>query len=646
MGQKLFANTYQPSGQTYNYICNLQDTEVGWTPEESTTLESHGYDTTYPGSYCNTVVFGGTEIEVTSVLGLNPRNQSVMSQIGYAVKGFDDYKVDLARPLQTQYNLADKFYTGMEFGQSVGETVPAKIRVVQTDSGTSVLWYDNDVLVNTDTMSNSFDWFALAVVVSGNTIKKYAYIFMVNGSLYTSGAKTNASVLSILNDGGYAGGGDTGRNGWTDEDLGDFIISKIYNRDGNPAYSGWVAGGRTTETIATANEDLEQRCHNYGGYLGTDVVEYITGMDNGDAWTYLTTNPASDGLSMTIPSATPETAYYIKWNYTSQQFDIYLNETLQGSTTIYTGYHTEGSHLYITWYNQNDDVSLASRFPLVWMIRTSGDYRVPQYQMYTPGLGSDLDLEEFDYSTGFWNDIDGYDPELGQEDESQEDPDDIEDPSNDPLSSGFLYAFMVSKTDMIHLMEALTPETLAQKIRVDFGNNLFDFIVSYHMMPCLTNADSENKVTISYRGNAFTYGDDDTQLMLAPISKSWYRVDCGTVICQPKTTTEHPLRWDGFENWSSAQVQLYLPFIGYVHLNTADVWGQAIHIVYIFDILQGTCTANIGVGNKGTLYTFYFFLLWVSVVVYRLSLVVVSRAYSLWECGLIVVASLLAEHDL
>ena len=155
MGQKLFANTYQPSGQTYNYICNLQDTEVGWTPEESTTLESHGYDTTYPGSYCNTVVFGGTEIEVTSVLGLNPRNQSVMSQIGYAVKGFDDYKVDLARPLQTQYNLADKFYTGMEFGQSVGETVPAKIRVVQTDSGTSVLWYDNDVLVNTDTMSNS-----------------------------------------------------------------------------------------------------------------------------------------------------------------------------------------------------------------------------------------------------------------------------------------------------------------------------------------------------------------------------------------------------------------------------------------------------------------------------------------------------------
>ena len=152
---------------------------------------------------------------------------------------------------------------------------------------------------------------------------------------------------------------------------------------------------------------------------------------------------------------------------------------------------------------------------------------------------------------------------------------------------------------MQSLAECLNNNTLSGKIKDDFGNHLFDFIVSYHTMPCVTNADFNAKVGIEYRGVPFIYGPNDTPLTLAQVTKSFYSVVCGSKKCLPQN-----VRGNGFENWANAQVQIYLPFIGYQHLNTADVWGREVTVVYYFDVLAGTCTANIGVEGKGTLYTY------------------------------------------
>ena len=587
---------YTPGG-TYSFIYSIQTQIPTWNDFELHVLQSNGYNSSTPSTYCNTVVFGGSEAVITKVITY-AGEQNYSDPLMQNPVIYQDSQVDMGYPVSTMFNGgATQFSSNMVFGQPVGDDYPSKI-VVENDSEnrtTLIKWYKNNELVNTDTITHQIvGSFAIGLVASGSTITGYAIIFKTRGSdaLWTSGLKNNADVLTILNDGGYAGSNENAY-GWTDDDKGDFVLSKMFDHDGYDATSGWVAGGSIGETVASCNADLSNKCEQYGGYIGTDIIEYMTGMSNLEGWSYLRTDAESDGLTLNMPSAEGHDNKMV-WDFANQQMVIYDGETYLASFT--PSFRTSGgSHVYLTYYRQSQPVESATGYPVVYMISASG---YPQYQMYAYGIGN-LEIEEFDNWGLLMDMIDGYDPNAGQEDDPQDEPEDVDDPTYDPLGSGFLYAFMVDNTDMTNLADALVPETLAQKIRADFGNNLFEFIVSYHMMPCLTNASSLTKMNIAYRGNPFTYGDNNTQLALAPITKSFYTVSCGSRVCMPTG-----VRKDGFENWAQANVQLYLPFIGYVHLNTADVWNKTITISYKFDILQGTCVANVGVGSNGTIYSF------------------------------------------
>lgn len=587
------AAQYEPSGVIYNYIYSIQTQIPEWTDFEINVLESNGYNKQYASQYCNAEVFGSEDKllnETITYQGGGNYYNPVMNN----PKLYEDVQIDLAYPVITMYHGGATIFTSeTDFATPEGDELPSMV-VIEPGIPTNVKWYKNGEIVATDVIGNPTNSFAIAVVASGNTITGYAYIYNATGirGTFSSGLKSTPAVLNILNNGGYAGSNET-VSGWTDDELGEFVVSKIYDVNGNASYIGQVAGGRVGETLASANEDLETRTNEYDGYLGTDIVEYIT---NGEGWELLN-NEESDGLSFEIPTS-DGISTIIRWNYSEHQFELVKNGEVVYSTLISYLYRSEGSRVFITWYNQNSPIEQATRNPFVFLVATSGAIVVPQYNMYSTDLG-EVEYETFDNMALLEDLIEGYDPDSGQEDEKQEDPDDVEDPANDPLATGFLYAFMVDSTDMLNLADALVPDTLAQKLKADFGNNLFEFIVSYHMMPCLTNATSLNKTAIAYRGTPFLYGANNTQLMLSPITKSWYKVNCGSKVCMPQGC-----RQDGFENWAHANVQLYLPFIGFVHLNTADVWNKTISIVYTFDILQGTCVANVGVGNNGTIYSY------------------------------------------
>ena len=589
--------TYEPGG-TYHFIYSIASQIPEYDPFEIAVLRSHNKDETYPSSFCNTVVYGAHEIEIDTILKYNG-SSNYSDPLMNNPKVFEDSEINLAYPVVTMFTGgATKFTTNMVFGLSVGDTVPSKVVIDNSGTSTVIKWYKNDVLVNSDTLVNKINnSFALAITASGNTISGYAYLFTVSGSdvIYTSGLKTNADVLTILNDGGYAGDNET-TYGWIDDERGDFIVSRIFNHSGGDAYiSEYAADGNS---ISDVNDKLRQYCENYDGYLGSDLVSYIANKDtNAEAWTYLL-SAEGDGTEYIIP-VEDEHEYKIVFEHTMTQAPYLSNVFVVYIDGNYSGYFRpssaqSGSNVYVTWYPQSQPFESHTKILLVYL---GINY---QYQFFDwTGYLDNIDYQQFD-NWGLLEDmIEGYDPNAGQEDEKQDDPEDVDDPDYDALASGFLYAFMVDSGDMVNLADALVPETLAEKIRADFGNNLFEFIVSYHIMPCLTNADSLNKTAIAYRGNPFLYGSDNTQLMLAPISKSIYTVSCGSKVCLPTG-----VRKNGFENWAHANVQLYLPFIGYVHLNTADVWGKTITISYKFDILQGSCVANIGVGNNGTIYSF------------------------------------------
>lgn len=84
------------------------------------------------------------------------------------------------------------------------------------------------------------------------------------------------------------------------------------------------------------------------------------------------------------------------------------------------------------------------------------------------------------------------------------------------------------------------------------------------------------------------------------VSNQYTTIDCGTV-----TLSEY--FHNVFDYSPYTQINLYLPFIGIVSLDNADVMRASIHIVYHVDVLSGACLAEVKVtrdGSGGTLYQY------------------------------------------
>ena len=84
------------------------------------------------------------------------------------------------------------------------------------------------------------------------------------------------------------------------------------------------------------------------------------------------------------------------------------------------------------------------------------------------------------------------------------------------------------------------------------------------------------------------------------VSNQYTTIDCGTV-----TLSEY--FHNVFDYSPYTQINLYLPFIGIVSLDNADVMRASIHIVYHVDVLSGACLAEVKVTRDsagGTLYQY------------------------------------------
>lgn len=84
------------------------------------------------------------------------------------------------------------------------------------------------------------------------------------------------------------------------------------------------------------------------------------------------------------------------------------------------------------------------------------------------------------------------------------------------------------------------------------------------------------------------------------VSNQYTTIDCGTI-----TLSEY--FHNVFDYSPYTQVNLYLPFIGIVPLDNADVMRSSIHIVYHVDVLSGACLAEVKVTRDsagGTLYQY------------------------------------------
>ena len=104
-----------------------------------------------------------------------------------------------------------------------------------------------------------------------------------------------------------------------------------------------------------------------------------------------------------------------------------------------------------------------------------------------------------------------------------------------------------------------------------------DFIVNLSLLP----VDVGGVTKLIKAGKILLNGAEGTL-----ISQQFIRVDCGTLEVKKK--------WGGAIDYQT-DVSIFLPFIGEQSLNSNEVIGATLHVIYTVDILSGSCIASVRV---------------------------------------------------
>ena len=117
-------------------------------------------------------------------------------------------------------------------------------------------------------------------------------------------------------------------------------------------------------------------------------------------------------------------------------------------------------------------------------------------------------------------------------------------------------------------------------------------IIGLHKIYCDPSVSGTSNIKVGYL---------DSGVSANVVSNQYTTVDCGSINLLEKFGNV-------FDYAPYTSVGLYLPFIGVVNLNVADVMRSSLNVVYHFDVLTGAIYVEVKVirdsGNGGTIYTY------------------------------------------
>lgn len=153
------------------------------------------------------------------------------------------------------------------------------------------------------------------------------------------------------------------------------------------------------------------------------------------------------------------------------------------------------------------------------------------------------------------------------------------------IGSGLVRAYKIDKTNLANLCTCLYGTTLGGLI-TNLSINPLDFIISLNIFPCAPSVGTSTNVVLG-RWVCTDSGIDSLggNVSASPLSAQFKVIDFGTV--------EIHENWGSFLDYSHTQIELYLPFIGTVDIDTAEVMDGSIALSYTIDFLTGMCVANV-----------------------------------------------------
>lgn len=158
-------------------------------------------------------------------------------------------------------------------------------------------------------------------------------------------------------------------------------------------------------------------------------------------------------------------------------------------------------------------------------------------------------------------------------------------------SASALYAIYNPTLSQINAFGAwLWSDNFIEQIKKLF-NDPMQAIIGLHKVYATPATSGAQNIKVGYL---------DSGVSANVVSNQYATIDCGTV-----TLSEY--FHNVFDYAPYTQINLYLPFIGIVNLDNADVMRSSIHIIYHVDVLSGACLAEVKVtrdGAGGTLYQY------------------------------------------
>ena len=153
------------------------------------------------------------------------------------------------------------------------------------------------------------------------------------------------------------------------------------------------------------------------------------------------------------------------------------------------------------------------------------------------------------------------------------------------IGSGLITPYKMSKLQLGKLSDCLYGSTLGGLI-TNLAINPLDFIVSLNVFPCSPDVGSSTNIKLGKwvctDSGVDSLGGDVTGL---PLTSQFKVVSFGSVSV--------PENWGSFLDYTNTTIELYLPFIGFVDLDTSEVMNGSVAVDYTIDFLTGMCVANV-----------------------------------------------------
>lgn len=153
-------------------------------------------------------------------------------------------------------------------------------------------------------------------------------------------------------------------------------------------------------------------------------------------------------------------------------------------------------------------------------------------------------------------------------------------PSLSAITSGFIAAYMPSFSQLQALGDYLWSDLFSLDTFKKLFSDPMQAILGLSLVP-VSPSTNEGNVVI---------GNVNTGISMPRVMQQFVTVDCGSVTL--------PEYWGGYLDYSPyTKVEIYLPYIGVRPLDTDEVMGRTLHVVYHVDVLSGACVCFIQCDN-------------------------------------------------